>query len=436
MTGGDGITRKTAAGREYDSMPMSSLPVSMALESSVRGSIQKGASEATRAARSDSVAESQRVGSQLAELDQLNHQLSRDQGFRDSVNKSSAADFQRSYGETTAMLDKLREGTSLSRSETAQLMFNSDANLSGSASIGTPGGSPLSASAGVGAQIGGSYQSGDRAAREKVLDRAKELGYSTTFGTALATTLRAGSELAGSYSGSDLQSYAKSASSQLSREAGVTTATTASVERAKSFEEARQLSNSDSFGSRTQLDDKFKNWLASKLGDQNAALALIREGAQGNNPAAQAELSAHMREFAGAYAEQIAGSIGPLSPSPISTQGEAWMAGVKASGEAASANLRTEGTNQVHTEAGADRLDAGSIDGQSEAARSGGQSEKDRLTQDLWKQEGVEGIKAVATKRNLEHEAIEAEKKSLTGQVMLEKLKLPPPNDDGSIEKH
>lgn len=436
MTGGEGVLRKTAAGREFDSMPMSSLPVSMALESSVRGSIQRGAAEATRAARSDSVAESQRVGSQLTELDQLNHQLSRDQGFRDSVNKSTAADFQRSYGETTAMLDKLREGTHFSRGETAQLLFNSDANLSGAASIGTPGGSPLGASAGVGVQVGGSYQSGDKAAREKVLDRAKELGYNTTFGTALATSLRAGSELAGSYSGSDLQSYSKGISSQLSREAGTTTSATASVERAKSFEEARQLSSNDGFGARTQLDDKFKNWLAEKLGDQNSALTLIREGAQGNNPAAQAELSTRMREFAGAYAEQITGSVGPLSAAPVTAQGEAWIAGAERSGEVAAGHLRAEGTTQLHSQTASDRLDAGSIDSQAEAARSGGQSTKDQLTQDLWKKQGTEGVEAVVTKRHIEHEESEAEKKSLTQQVMLEKLNLPSSNADVSTEKH
>lgn len=427
MTGGDGILRKTVAGREFDSMPMSSLPVSMALERSVRGSIDKGASEATRAARSDSVAESQRVGSQLAELDQLNHQLSRDQGFRDSVNKSSAADFQRSYGETTAMLDKLREGTTLSRGQTAQLMFASDASLSGTAGIGTPAGSPISAGARAGISVGGNYRSGDEATRQKILDRAKELGYDTRFGTALATTLRAGSDVAGSYGGSDLQSYAKGVSSQLSREAASTSATTASVEKAKSFEEARQLSNTEGFGARTQLDDKFKNWLAEKLGDQNSALALIREGAQGNNPAAQAELSTRMREFAGAYAEQIAGTVGPLSSAAVTAQGEAWRAAAERSGEAAAGNLRAEGTGQLHSEAASDRLDAGLIDSQTEASRSGGHATKDQLTQDLWKEQGVKGVEAVGTKLHIEHEESEMQKKSLTQQVMLEDLHLENP---------
>jgi hypothetical protein len=373
------------------------------------------------------VAESQRVGSQLAELDQLNHQLSRDQGFRDSVNKSSAADFQRSYGETTAMLDKLREGTSLSRSETAQLMFNSQASLSGGAGIGTPGGSPISAGARAEIGVAGGYRSGDQADRQKVLDRAKELGYDTHFGTALATTLRAASDVAGSYGGSDLQGYARGVSSQLSREAVSTSATTASIEKAKSFEEARQLSNTDGFGARTQLDDKFKNWLAEKLGDQNNALALIREGAQGNNPAAQAELSAQMREFAGTYAEQITGAVGPLSAAPVAAQGEAWIAGTEQSGDAATGNLRTEGTSQLRSEATSDRLDAGSIDNQAEAARSGGQATKDQLTQDLWKEQAMKGVEVVGTKQRLEHEESEAEKKSLTQQVMLEKLDLPNP---------
>lgn len=435
MTGGDGIMRKTAAGREFDSMPMSSLPVSMALESSVRGSIQRGAAEATRAARSDSVAESQRVGSQLTELDQLNHQLSRDQGFRDSVNKSTAADFQRSYGETTAMLDKLREGTQLSRSETAQLVFNSNASLSGGAGIGTPAGSPISAGARAEIGVGGGYNSGDQADRQKVLDRAKELGYDTRFGTALATTLRAGSDVAGSYDGSDLQSYAKGVSSQLSREAASTSATTASIEKAKSFEEARQLSNAEGFGARTQLDDKFKNWLAEKLGDQNSALALIREGTQDNNPAAQAELSTRMREFAGAYAEQIADSVGPLSAAPVTAQGEAWIAGAERSGEATAGNLRAEGARQLHSDASSDRLDAGSIDSQAEAARSGGQATKDQLTQDLWKEQATEGVKVVVTKRHIEHEESESEKKTLTQQVMLEKLNLPNPETPKKPEK-
>ncbi|MDE0854620.1 MAG: conjugal transfer protein TraG N-terminal domain-containing protein, partial [Nevskia sp.] len=427
VTGGDGILRKTAAGREFDSMPMSSLPVSMALERSVRGSIDQGASEATRAARSDSVAESQRVGSQLAELDQLNHQLSRDQGFRDSVNKSTAADFQRSYGETTAMLDKLREGTTLTRGQTAQLMFASDASLSGTAGIGTPAGSPISAGARAGVSVGGSYRSGDEATRQKVLDRAKELGYDTRFGTALATTLRAGSDVAGSYGGSDLQNYAQGVSSHLSREAASTSATTASIEKAKSFEEARQLSNTDGFGARIQLDDKFKNWLAEKLGDQNSALALIREGAPGNNPSAKAELSSRMREFASAYAEQIAGTVGPLSAAPVGAQGEAWIAGTERSGEATAENLRAEGASQLHSEAASDRLDGGSINSQSEAARSGGRATKDQLTQDLWKEQGIKGVEAVGTKLRIEHEESEAQKKSLTQQVMLEDLHLENP---------
>lgn len=275
--------------------------------------------------------------------------------------------------------------------------------------------------------MGGAYRSGDEANRQKVLDRAKELGYDTRFGTALATTLRAGSDVAGSYGGSDLQSYAKGVSSQLSREAASTSATSASIEKAKSFEEARQLSNTEGFGARTQLDDKFKNWLAEKLGDQNSALALIREGAQGNNPTAQAELSTRMREFAGAYAEQIAGAVGPLSSAPVTAQGEAWIAGAEHSGEATAGNLRAEGTRQLRSETASDRLDTGSIDSQTEAARSGGQATKDQLTQDLWKEQGTEGVKAVVTKRHVEHEESEAERKSLTQQVTLEKLNLPNP---------
>ena len=428
MTGGDGIMRKTAAGREFDSMPMSSLPVSMALENSVRGSIEKGAAEATRAARSDSVAESQRVGSQLSELDQLNHQLSRDQGFRDSVNKSTAADFQRNYGEMTDMLDKLREGTSLSRGETAQLMFNSDASLSGGAGIGTPGGSPISAGAKAGISVGGSYRSGDQADREKVVGQAKELGYDTKFGTALATSLRAGSEVAGSYGGSDLQSYAHGATSQLSREAATASTASASIEKAKSYEEARQLSNSEGFGARTQLDDKFKNWLAGQLGDQNKALALIRDGAQGNDPAAQAELSSRMREFSGAYADQIGSSVGALSAGDVSEQGTAWMSGVKTTGNAEVEHLRSQGSGHIQSDAISDRLDRGSIDGQAGAARVDAHESQDRLTKDLWQEQGTQGVNAVDTKRKIEHEEGEAEKKSLTQQVMLEHLNLPTPD--------
>lgn len=436
MTGGDGIQRKTAARREFDSMPMSSLPVSMALENSVRGSIQRGAAEATRAARSDSVAESQRAGSQLTELDQLNQQLSRDQGFRDNVNKSSSADFQSSYGETTAMLDKLREGTQLTRAETAQLMFNSGAVLSGSLGVGVPGGLPVQGGANANLSVSGNYSSGDQAARQKVLDRAKELGYDKTFGTAFATTLRAGADVAGSYGGSDQQSYAKGVTSQLARESSVASAANASIERARSFEEARQLSSSDGFGARTQLDDKFKNWLAHKLGDENSALALIREGAQGADPAAQAELASRVREFSQAFADEVAEHVGPLSPSGASAIGHDWMTNLRESGDAELRQLRLEGAGKVASGAAADNLDREGIDNQTGAARSAGAAEQGELTQDVWKKQAGEGIQAVTTKWQIEDEMSEAERKSLSQQAVLEKLTLPDPKADQPKKPH
>ncbi len=430
MTGGDGIQRKTAAGREFDSMPMSSLPVSMALESSVRGSIQRGAAEATRAARSDSVAESQRIGSQLAELDQLNHQLSRDQGFRDSVSKSSAADFQRSYGETTAMLDKLREGTQLSRNETAQLMFNSGAGLSGNLGVGVPGGLPVQGGANANLSVSGNYSSGDQATRQKVLDRAKELGYDKTFGTALAATLRAGADVAGSYGGGDLQSYAKGVNSQLSSESSVASTANASVERARSFERARSLSEGDGFGARTQLDDKFKNWLSQKLGDENKALALIREGAQGGDPVAQSELALHVHEFSKTFADQVAKTVGPLSPDSAIAAGQEWMVGIRGSANADVHQLRSEGADQVARGAAANSLDQKGIDEQTRGVRSEGSAKESELTQDVWKEQAGGGVQAVSSKSRVEDEMSEAEKKSLSQQAVLEKLKLPDPKAD------
>ena len=82
---------------------------------------------------------------------------------------------------------------------------------------------------------------------------------------------------------------------------------------------------------------------------------------------------------------------------------------------------------QLRSGTASDRLDTGSIDSQTEAARSEGQATKDQLTQDLWKEQGIKGVEAVGTKQRIEHEESEAEKKSLTQQVMLEKLDLPNP---------
>lgn len=422
MTGGDGIVRRVAAGKEFDTMPQSSLPISMSLENSVRGSIDQAATEATKAARSDSVAQSQRVSSQLSELDQLSQQLSRSKDFRDSVDQTKAADFRRSYDEMTGMLDQLRQGTQLSRSETAQLMFNGGASLGGSLGVGLPAGSPVSATAGANASAGGSYRSGDQADRAKVLERAATLGYDTRFGRAMSDTLHAGATLSSSYGGAEAQSYASASATQLTKEAGLAFAAQASLERAKTFEEARRLSSTENFGGQLQLDDKFKNWLAERLGNQDAALSLIREGAQGNHPDANAELNRRMREFSGTYAAHIANGADSHGTGNISAQGETWMSQLRSSGSFTVQQHHEIGRVAVEHDASSAQLDKTSIGHNVDAIRSDDEATRQQLTKNVEAQQLKQAAHAFSTKHDTEAQIAESEKKSLTRQVTLERF--------------
>ncbi|MDD3765474.1 MAG: conjugal transfer protein TraG N-terminal domain-containing protein [Pseudomonadota bacterium] len=432
QTGADGITRRVAAGREFATMPQSSLPVSMSLESAVRGSIEKGAEQATRAARSDSVAQSQRVASQLSELDQLNRQLSRSQEFRDSVDRTEAADFQQHYGDTTRMLDTLREGTRFSRSETAQLLFDGGASLSGALGIGTPGGSPVKGAIGVNARGGASYQSADAAGRQKILDQAHDLGYDTSFGTALSDTLRAGASVTGSYSGGDLESYASSAANRLSREVSAIETAQASLEHARSFNEARRLSDSEGFGTSMQLDDKFKNWLADRLGNQNQALELIREGAQGNDPTAQVELSAHMREFSAQYAEQIARTTGPLQADLVARQAAGWSSDVRSAADTTVNRQSEHDRKHIEQAAGAASLDTSSVHRDIENARVVGQRTHGELSDDMADSVAEQDARALESRQHIERDIDDSRRKSLTRQAVLEDF---PDEHDATSDK-
>jgi hypothetical protein len=375
-----------------------------------------------RAARSDAIAQSQRVGSQLSELDQLSHQLSRSKDFRDSVDQTKAADFRRNYDEMTGMLDQLREGTQLSRSETAQLMFNGSASISGGLGVGLPPGSPVSASAGVGASAGTNYQSGDAASRAKVLERAASLGYDTRFGRSLSDTLHAGATLSSSYSGGDEKSYANTAASQLTKEAGHATATQASLERAKSFEEARRLTNTEGFGGRTQLDDKFKNWLAERLGSQDAALTLIREGAQGHRPDAQIELNRRMREFSDAYTANITSNVGPMSSGSVAAEGGSWMSSVRSGGESGVQQRREAGKVGIERDAGTAQLTGTSVEQRADAIRSDDDATRQKLAKDVETEQLKQAAHAFSVKHAADTRMAESERKSLSQQVILERL--------------
>lgn len=419
-TDATGRTYTTTADGQYVQMPQSALPMSLGIENALRGSVEKGATEATRAARSDTAAASQRIGAQMTELDQLNRQLSSNAEFRDSVGKTQAADFQRSYQEMNSMLDQVRRGTSLSRSETAQLLFEGGASISGRFGAGVPGISPMQASAGISASAGGRYLSGDSADKRLALEHAKQLGLDTTFGTQLATTSRAGQDVAGTYSGGDMKAYADNLSSQLSRDSTLVTAANASIEHAKSFEEARTLVESDGFASRIQLDDTFRHWLTHQMGgNEAAALSLIQHGAQENDAAAQSTLLRYVQSFSREYAERIAESASVDGMGSVTLQGRDWVSAVRDSGERQAVALRASGDGKVRSGAAGDGLASSTIHGHVDAAREEGSAEREKLAKDVLNQQMHAGVDYFGKKLSDDKAMDRGAKESLTRQVVI-----------------
>lgn len=350
LTGPDGVTYTHTQNGTFAKMPQSQLPLSVSLDNSVRASVDQQATEAVRAARADSVAAAQGISASMAEIDQLNHQLSTNHSFSDSVNRESAANFQQHVAAMNSIVDELRKGTTLSRTEAAQAVLQGGGSLG--AGIAGAGGSLK-----AGVNAGASMQLRGQAEETNLIDRATKTGLDRRFGEEYAATLHAGEGVASSYGGGDLSSYSKDASSRFSRDAGVVEQAMASVEHARAYQTARSLTEGEGFGSRIALDDHFKTWLTQKLGgNQNAAIELIRTGAQTSNAAAYAELSSYVRDFSQQFAADIARNADLPSTTTIAASGRTDLSNLARTGTAAVGQLHGSSHSRIGGEASAQHL--------------------------------------------------------------------------------
>lgn len=395
VTGPDGVAYGHTSNGSFARMPQSQLPVSLSLEQAVRSSVDQQSSNAVREARANSVTAAQGVSASMAEIDQLNSQLNSNRSFSDSVNKESAADFQRHVATMNSIVDELRKGTTLSRSETAQAI------LSGGGSLGAAAGLKAAGTGiGVDAKIGGTLQTQGQAGKQVVVDRATKAGLDKRFGEEYGATLHAAESVASSYGGGELESYAKDASGRFSKDASVVDQATASVEHARAYQTARAVTEAEGFGSQIALNDRFKRWLTQRLGgSQQEAIKLIHAGAQTGNAAAYAELSSHIHEFSQQFAGDVVRHLGEPSNTAIENSGIVDMQSTERTGTAAVSTLRGDADTRIASDALTQGLTQRLVQSQVDSNRDQATQQQHDLSAKGLKQSGSDSLDEFVARR-------------------------------------
>lgn len=407
-TGADGRTETITTRGSYVDVPTSSLPFNANLESGIRETTSRLASEELGKA-------SQRIG-QYGEQTQASlqtikgfvDQLNTSSGFSQQFGSSETASLSSSFDRTNAQLKTFARENGLSESETARLVGSTSAGLGTGASL------PI-----IQAGLSGSLQNQTEAQLNELVRKAAQFVQQTGFGNQLAQTVEGARQATATYSGSNGFQDTAGVQSAVVRLTSAGETTSESVQRAERFIQAKELAETGGVSFGGNANDIYRNYTADRFLDGNVRRfdELQQRAARGDSVALGA-LDGYRSEFLRDVALRLAGVGPPPNGAIIETRGRFAVDELLAGSRARTDSVAETASTEI------DRRSAASFsngrDGiarETESAKNQAEDTRSGNATELFKSSALAGAARYAGALEAENELKAGETGSLTAKA-------------------